>query len=153
MNIFFAKWNSFFFNTEISFSQGKFLLADCEVLACAAGGRDKGASELTRCVRGCGSVMPASKLAAQHSPCTLLRRLPSRDNSSKRVKLLRLMGSPFSLHPIPRHALLWEILDSGEEQGVLRCERVNFFSNGAFSFTRGTQLSVPTPNFQLTPNH
>ena len=38
----------FFFNTEISFSQGKFLLADCEVLACAAGGRDKGASELRR---------------------------------------------------------------------------------------------------------
>ena len=25
----------FFFNTGISFSQGKFLLADCEVLACA----------------------------------------------------------------------------------------------------------------------
>ena len=91
----------FFFKTRISFSQGKFLLAECEVLACSADGRDKGASELTRCVRGCGSVMPASKLAAQHSPCTLLRRLPSRDNSSKRVKLLRLMGSPFSLHPIP----------------------------------------------------
>ena len=97
----FRKVELFFFNTEISFSQGKFLLADCEVLACAAGGRDKGASELTRCVRGCGSVMPASKLAAQHSPYMLLRRLPSRDNSSKRVKLLRLMGSPFSLHPIP----------------------------------------------------
>ena len=84
----FRKVELFFFNTGISFSQGKFLLADCEVLACAAGGRDKGASELTRCVRGCGSVMPASKLAAQHSPCTLLRRLPSWDNSSKRVKLL-----------------------------------------------------------------
>ena len=106
----FRKVELFFFNTGISFSQGKFLLADCEVLACSADGRDKGASELTRCVRGCGSVMPASKLAAQHSPYMLLRRLPSRDNSSKRVKLLRLMGSPFSLHPIPRHALWLEVL-------------------------------------------
>ena len=44
----FRKVELFFFNTEISFSQGKFLLADCEVLACAAGGRDKGASELRR---------------------------------------------------------------------------------------------------------
>ena len=44
----FRKVELFFFNTGISFSQGKFLLADCEVLACAAGGRDKGASELRR---------------------------------------------------------------------------------------------------------
>ena len=44
----FRKVELFFFNTGISFSQGKFLLADCEELACAAGGRDKGASELRR---------------------------------------------------------------------------------------------------------
>ncbi len=31
----FRKVELFFFNTEISFSQGKFLLADCEVLAYA----------------------------------------------------------------------------------------------------------------------
>ena len=169
MNIFFAKWNSFFFNTEISFSQGKFLLADCEVLACAAGGRDKGASELTRCVRGCGSVMPASKLAAQHSPCTLLRRLPSRDNSSKIVKLLRLMGSPFSLHPIPRHAWRWGILGSGVEldivpwrEGETRLSVIGYqllvFSCQLSVSTLNPQPStlnpqLPTPNFQLSTNH
>ena len=50
------------------------------MLACSAGGRDKGASKLQR---------PA----------------------------------PFSLHPIPRHALLLEVLDSGAEWNVLRRER------------------------------
>ena len=56
-----------FFKAWISFSQGEFLLADCEGLAFAAGGRDKGASKLQR---------PA----------------------------------PFSLHPIPRHALWLVVL-------------------------------------------
>ena len=99
-------------------------------------------------------IMPASKLAAQHSPCTLLRRLPSRDNSSKRVKLLRLMGSPFSLHPIPRHAWRWEILGSGVEldivpwrEGETRLSVISFqFSVVSFN------PQLPTPNFQLTTN-
>ena len=141
MNIFFAKWNVFF-NTGISFSQGEFLLADCEVLAYSAGGRDKGASELTRCVRGCDSVMPASKLAAQHSPCTLLQRLPSSDNSSKRVKLLRLMGIPFSLHPIPRHAWRWEVLVLW---GGIGCCAIARRGNSVISY----QFRLPTPNSRL----
>ena len=90
-------------------------------------------------------IMPASKLAAQHSPCTLLQRLPSRDNSSKRVKLLRLMGSPFSLHPIPRHALLWEILDSGAEWDMLLRER----GNSVIS----SDSQLPTNHWSLVANH
>ena len=102
-------------------------------------------------------IMPASKLAAQHSPCTLLQRLPSRDNSSKRVKLLRLMGSPFSLHPIPRHALWLEVLGSGVELDIVPWrEEEFFFSHVGFSFTRWTQLPVISSNSQLLtppPNH
>ena len=142
----------FFFNTEISFSQGKFLLADCEVLACAAGGRDKGASELTRCVRGCGSVMPASKLAAQHSPCTLLRRLPSRDNSSKRVKLLRLMGSPLFPSPYPPPRFVVGSFRFWGRIGYCAVERgrVLLFTRGIFFHTVNSvtsyQFQLPTPN-------
>ena len=100
-------------------------------------------------------IMPASKLAAQHSPCTLLQRLPSRDNSSKRVKLLRLMGSPFSLHPIPRHAWRWEILGSGVELDIVpwREGETRLSVIGYQLLVFSCQFQSSTPNSQLSTNH
>ena len=104
-----------FFKAWISFSQGEFLLADCEGLAFAAGGRDKGASKLQR---------PA----------------------------------PFSLHPIPRHALWLVVLVLWAGIGCCAVERgrVLLFTRGIFFHTvnlvLSSQLSVPTPDSQL-PTH
>ena len=102
--------------------------------------------------------MPASKLTAQHSPCTLLRRLPSRDNSSKRVKLLRLMGCPLFPSPYPPPRFVVGSFRFWGRIGYCAVERgrVLLFTRGIFFHTvnlvLSSQLSVPTPDSQL-PTH
>ena len=103
-------------------------------------------------------IMPASKLAAQHSPCTLLQRLPSRDNSSKRVKLLRLMGSPLfpSPYPPPRFVVGsfgfvgWNWVLRHSEKEELGYQLLVFSCQLSVS-TLNSQL--PTSNFQLITDH
>ena len=99
--------------------------------------------------------MPASKLAAQHSPCTLLQRLPSRDNSSKRVKLLRLMGSPLFPSPYPPPRFVVGSFRFWGRIGYCAVERgrVLLFTRGIFFHTVNSvtsyQLPVISSNSQL----